>query len=187
MKHMASLQHPVTHSSFSSVSVLFVLWMNGLFSILAGVLGSNQRCLAPAEITGVMGGRAHESSNAGSVNAFVRFLQHQIYCRMYQGLTEWLSSLLAFFSVDFIRMACQWQQPPAVLQEVVISPSALVPLSTGGGSAAWCLVQFYKEKIIFICHDRKGSLVLPPVGMATGWHTDSPLHITVSAEKDTFS
>lgn len=53
------------------------------------------------------------------------------------------SLLHGLLSADFIHMACQWQQPPAGLQEVVISPNALVPLSTGGGLLclpAWCLV-----------------------------------------------
>lgn len=97
LRRMASVQHPVTHShplSRGSQFCLYYEWMAS--SILAGVLGSNQRYLVPAEITGVTGGWAHEFSNAGSVNAFVRFLQHQICCSMYQGLTEWLSSLWAF-------------------------------------------------------------------------------------------
>lgn len=181
MKQTAHSHPPSRVSHFC----LYHEWMAS--SILAGVLGSNQWCLVPAEITGVTGAWAHEFSSGDSVNAFVRFHQHQIYCRLYQGLTEWLSLLYGFFSADFIRMACQWQQPPADLQEVVISPGALVPLGSGGGSAAWCLVLFYKEKIIFICHAWKGSLVLPLVGMATGWHTDSPLPMTVSAKKDILS
>lgn len=68
-------------------------------------------------------------SNGSSVNTSVRLLHHQGCCRVYQELTE-------IFRDDFIRMACQRQQPPADLQEVVISPSALVPLSAGGGSPA---------------------------------------------------
>lgn len=97
MRQMSSLQHPVTYShplSRGSQFCLYYEWMAS--SILAGVLGSNQWSLAPAEITGVTGGWAHEFSNAGSVNAFVRFLQHQICCRMYQGLTEWSLFFMGF-------------------------------------------------------------------------------------------
>lgn len=115
--------------------------------ILTVVLGSNLWCLVPAEMTGVTERWAHEFSSASSVNAFVRFRQRQRCCRMYQGLTERLSSLWPF-RADFICMACQGQQPPADLQEVLISPSALAPLSAGGGSAAWCLFPFWKEKSI---------------------------------------
>ncbi len=181
VKPVASLQCLATHSHLLSRVSQFCLyyeWMASL--ILAVVVGSNQWCLAPAEITGVTGDWAHEFSNAGSLNVFERFPQYQIYCRIYQGVTEWLSSLWSF-KRRFHSHGLPMPLPPADLQEVVISPHALVPLCAGGGSAAWCLVPFYKEKIIFICHSWKGTLVLPPVGMATRWHPGSPLSMTASA------
>lgn len=69
IKQMASFffATPSNTSSFNSVCLCYE-WMAS--SILAGVFGGNQWCLAPAEITGVRGGWAHEFSSAGSVNAF---------------------------------------------------------------------------------------------------------------------
>ena len=150
----------VTHSHpLSRVSqfCLYYEWM--ACSILAGVLGSNQWCLAPAEIAGVTGDWAHEFSDAQSVKRLCEVPSAPNSLPHVSGTNRVALLFYGLFSADFIRMACQWQQPPADLQEVVISPSALVPLSAGGGSAAWCLVPFYKEKIIFIGHTREASLV----------------------------
>lgn len=67
--------------------------------------------------------------SGSSVNTSLRLLHHQGCCRVNRGRTD-------IFRDDFIRMACQRQQPPADQQEVVISPSAPVQLRAGGGSPA---------------------------------------------------
>lgn len=186
MNQMASLQHPATHSSprlsIASQFCLYYEWV--VSSILAGVFGKNQWCLAPAEITGA---RGRLSSWIFQYRPCEVPSTPKIYVPMYRGRTEWLSSL-CFFSCQFyshglpMTAASRWLTGSRNITQCSWFHSAQeesLPLDVWSRSI--------KNRLFSSVTPGKAHKFLPPVGMATGWHTDSPRWITASAQEEILS
>lgn len=161
---------------------LYYEWVDS--SISAGVFGSSHWCLAPAEITGVREGWAHEFSifqwtlfwnpllrsfNTKQTAPCIR--DQQSVCLLY-----------GHFSADFIQMAL-----PMTAASRRVTGSGKITQSSGSTQhrrRLECLMSrpvLWRKDDFHLSCPKKSSLALPLVGMATEWHTDSPQRITVSA------